>query len=296
MKIVAFIALCIVWGTTWVAMKISLEGFPPFLGAGLRFLTASVVLALIVKQRGITVKVSRNDFKILIIAASLMYGLDYGLIYWGAQFLSAGVTSVFFATFPLFTAIWTIAFFKDEKFDPVRMIGIAIGFIGITIVFYDQLAAADFSDNVIWPVLAVMGGAAAGALSISIVKKYIPTMSALPMTFHQILYGTLQLLLLSIIFEKYDAVKINGEIIGATVYLGVVGSALAFMVYYKLLQSLSAITLLLIIYITPIVALISDYLWYGNEINIRIVLGIMTVFTGIFFTQLNAFKTIWRKI
>ena len=150
MQIITFLFLCFVWGTTWVAIKITLEGFPPFLGAMFRFSIAVVLLFVYAKLNKISLKLNRKEFWIISISAFLMYPIDYGLIYWGEQYLSAGVTAIFFATFPLFTGIWVIVFFRDEKFNWKKALGLIIAFIGIFIVFLDQLFLAQFNKMIVY--------------------------------------------------------------------------------------------------------------------------------------------------
>ena len=103
MRILVFILLCLIWGFSWVAIRISLEGIPPFLGAGLRFLIAVPLLLLYLRFRGIPLAVPRQVCGLVLFTAVLIYGIDYGLVYWSEQYLSAGVTAILFATFPFFT-------------------------------------------------------------------------------------------------------------------------------------------------------------------------------------------------
>ena len=101
MKLLGFIVLCFIWGTTWLAIKFTLEGLPPFFGAALRFVVAAILLLIYVAIRKISLRINRKEFWIIAFSAFLIYALDYGLIYWGEQYLEAGVTAIFFSTFVL---------------------------------------------------------------------------------------------------------------------------------------------------------------------------------------------------
>ena len=157
-KSVGLVFLCLVWGINWVAIKMSLEGLPPFISASFRFLLASIVLFLYVKgkRKRISLKVDKREFRFLAISAFLTYALDYGLIFWGEQYLSAGVTSIFFSTFALFTALFSNFVFKSETFDGYKYGGLLLGLVGILMVFYDQLLKTRFDLMVILASIATL--------------------------------------------------------------------------------------------------------------------------------------------
>lgn len=285
MQLLGFSLLCIIWGTTWLAIKTSVQGFPPFYGAGVRFLLALIVLLFVIWFKKIPLRLDKREFWLLVINAFLIYTLDYGLIYWAEQHLTAGVTAIFFAPFTLFTAIWSNFFFRSESFRWHKSIGLLIGFSGILIVFYDQLAITQFNRLITLAATAVIISAAGGAISAVVIKKYLTTMNPYKLTFHQMWMGVIQLFLLGFIFEDFSTIKMSQNIISAIVYLSLLGTVFAFVVYYTLLQKMSAITLSLIVYITPIVALIADYLAFGEVIPLRSLIGMMFIFSGIGVTQ-----------
>ena len=290
MRHASFVFLCLVWGTTWVAIKITLEGMPPFFGAAARFLVAALVLFLFAKAKKISLALDKKYMQIIGISAFLMYVFDYGLVYWGEQYLTAGVTAIFFATFTLFTTVWSNFIFKSEHFRWNTFLGIVIGFIGILIVFYDQLLVTDFSKMVIWGSLAIIVGAAGGAMAVVIIKKYAHDVNPVSITLHQMLYGLVFLVVLGLLVDDVHSIKLSPRIITAIVYLGIFGSALAFSVYYWMLKNMSAITLSTVIYITPIVAIIFDFLILGEKISLQAIIGTAVIFVGIAFSQQHQWK------
>jgi drug/metabolite transporter (DMT)-like permease len=286
-QFLTFAFLCTVWGTTWVAIKISLEGLPPFGGAALRFTIALVLLFLYAKLNKISLKMNRKIFVVVAFSAFLMYPIDYGLIYWGEQYLSAGVTAIFFATFPLFTGIWATFLFRNEKFHWNKFIGLTLAIVGIAIVFLDQLLITQFEQTVVMGTLAIILGAAGGSMSVVIIKKYLTGVNSVSLSFHQMLQGVIYLMFFSLVAENYSDFHPNFRVILAVIYLGLFGSAIAFALYYWLLQKVSAITLSLIIYITPIVAIVVDYFMFGQVIKIRAIIGMIIIFSGIAFVEMN---------
>ena len=219
-----------------------------------------------------------------------MYVFDYGFIYWGEQYLSAGVTAILFGTFVLFTALWSYFLFQNEHFYWHKFVGLILGMVGISTVFFDQLLKTQFNMSVIFGSLAIVAGAAGGALSVVIVKKHLSHVNAISLTFYQMVLGTLFLAIIGGLVERHAHFNITPKVIYAILYLGCIGSALAFGLYYWLLQHMSAITLSLIIYITPVVAVIFDYLFFGEIINLRALVGMMIIFSGIALIQIQHIK------
>jgi drug/metabolite transporter (DMT)-like permease len=277
--------LCVVWGSTWIGIKISLEGFPPMLGASFRFVVGIIALLGYMKWQGISFKVTKKEFWFVAVTAFLVYVVDYGMIYWGEQYLSAGVTSIFFATFALFTALMSNFVFKNEPFNWPKFTGLMLGFAGILVVFYDQLAITQYNLKVMLASLAILIAALGAAMSLVIVKKFLPNIHTVTLTFHQLTMGTVFLLLLSVCTEMPLHLHINMRVISAIVYMGVVASAMAFVFYYRILQEMSAISLSFIIYVIPIVALLGDYLFFNEMLSIRAFIGMFVIFSGIWFSH-----------
>jgi len=277
--------LCIVWGLNWVAIKISLEGLPPLISAGLRFFLAVIILFFYIKAKKISLKVDKKLFRLILITGFMTYCLDYGFVYWGEQYLSAGVTSIFFSTFALFTAIFTNFLFKNEPFQWKRYVGILIGFLGIMVIFFDQLIMTEFSLKVILAIISIILGALFAALPTVIIKKHLTQLKPEVLTFYQMTIGTFFLLLLGVGTENLQMVHLSMRIILVLLYMGLMASAAAFVVYYLLLKHMSAISLSLTIYVIPLVALLGDYLFYGQILSPRSFLGMATIFLGIWLSQ-----------
>ena len=276
-KIFTLVYLSIVWGTTWVAIKYSLDGVPPFLGAMLRFMVALVCLWGYMIIRKISFKPLPGVFKYVFWSAVLLYLFDYGLIYWGEQYLNAGVTAIFFATFPLLTGVVSNFLFKNEAFQWGKYIGLTIGFFGIIVVFYDQMLITDFDGMVIWASLAILASALAAALSFVMVKKHLSGMETVSMTFHQMVWGVIILGVIGLARgEAADVIWVDESIL-AILYMGIFCTALAFVLYYAQLKKMSAISLSSIIYVNPLVAVFSGWILLDEAVTTRIVIGLSLI-------------------
>ena len=109
-SVALYVLLCIIWGSTWLVIKIGYGGLGPFNVAALRFLMAGAVLAVIIPVLGTRWPNGRREWSVVTFVGVALFGADYGLIYWGEQFIDSGLTAILFATLPLFTATVMVAY------------------------------------------------------------------------------------------------------------------------------------------------------------------------------------------
>lgn len=277
--------MCLVWGMNWVAIKVTLEGIPPLTSAAVRFVLGTAAMLIYVLWKRVPIKLNAREFRLMLVTAFLIYALDYGLIFWGEQYLSAGVTSIFFSTFVLFTALFSNFVFKNEAFSWNKFLGLAVGLGGTFIVFYDQLILTQFNLLVILASVAIVLAAVCAAAATVIVKKFLPDMNPVKLTFHQLWMGTVFLVLIALLAEDPSQIQLNVRVSVAMFYMGVMASAVAFVVFYRVLKEMSAVTLSFIIYIIPLVALLGDYLLYGQVLPLRSFAGMVIIFSGIWLSR-----------
>ncbi|NIW79508.1 MAG: EamA family transporter, partial [Calditrichae bacterium] len=269
MRTFILLLLIMIWGTTWIAIKFSLMGIPPFLGAMLRFSVAVLLLFIFARLKKIPLIFPKNKFKYIFICALFLYFFDYGFIYWGEQYLNAGVTAIFFSTFPIFTGLVSTFVFKSDPFRWNKFVGLLMGFTGITTIFNEQLLMTDFEGMVIWASLAVVFSAFSAAISLTMVKKYLTEVHTVPLTLYQMIVGVIILGVIALVRGEANQVSLTLPVIAAVIYLGGIGSALAFGLYYSLLKKMSPISLSYIIYITPLVAIFSGWLILGETVTVN---------------------------
>jgi len=294
-KFFAFAIMALIWGTTWVAIKYSLMGYPPFSGAMLRFIFAAFVLAVYARARRDPLTVPRGSLRFVIVTAILLYVIDYGLIYWSEQYLNAGVTAIFFAALPLATALVSTFIYRSEPFSFRRFAGILVGLAGIVVVFLDQLLLTDFSGKVMIASLGVLTAAVAAAFNAAIVKKYLTTIGTVSLTVHQLLWGAAGLALIAVTRGEFATIQYSTTATIALLYLGLAGTAVAFVLYYMLLKVMTASTLSTISYITPLVAVFTGGLLLGESITVRAIVGTLTIFLGVAITQFSHLASLVRR-
>src|SRR2546427_6085496 len=132
----AFAMLGVIGGSPWLAIRIGLQGAPPFLAATLRFLLASITLAVLAIVFRSKWPQNRTEWALVGFVGLVLFTADYGLIYWGENNgVLSGLSAILFATFPLQTALVANAFLKAERFTVQKLLGIGVGFGGVVLIF-----------------------------------------------------------------------------------------------------------------------------------------------------------------
>jgi len=278
--------LCLIWGSTWLGIKIGLEDFPPFLSAGLRFVIASVVLFLIAKvQKARFPKDPSTCFRICV-TAIFMYVATYILVYWGAQYISSGLASVLFSTHPFFVALFAHSILSAERFTLAKGMGLLLGVAGVLVIFSERLGLGP--DLVLWGMVALVASAATSGYASVLVKRYLTELSPIVLTSMQMALAALIILSLGFLTEDMRAMRFTPSSVGSLLYLSLVGSALAFSLYYWLLKRMEATRLSLMAFVTPVVALFLGWATYGETINVGTILGTALVFVGIYIVSYSS--------
>ncbi len=289
--LIGFIVLCLVWSSSWIAIKFSLEGFPPFLGAALRFSLSVLLLWIYALWRKIPLGLPSGVRRYVVFTGVVTYSFDYGLVYWGEQYISAGLASVLFATFPLLTAVISIAVFRLESFRPSMLAGLCIGFAGVAVIFRRDLSLSRVEGMAFWGGLALLGAALGAALTTSLVKKRLSHLNPAVLTLHQMVYGSIVLYPMGFLAGE----ELNGDFslksLLALIYLAVAASAFAFTLYYWLLRRVAPTTLSLFVYITPILTLGMDWAVVGETPSESIVSGAALILAGILIGEAPKYRS-----
>lgn len=277
-----FVLLCIIWGSTWLAIKIGLESVPPFYGVFFRFLLAAVILFVIMKVRGMLIPTDRESWKLFAAMGVLSLGLPFSIIYWSEQFLPSGLMSILFAVFPFMVAIFSHLFLPEEPLNRYKIIGIILGFIGIVVVFSRSFSAeGPANDLSVLGMVGVLVSTVLQAASVIIIKKKGKAVSPITLNFGGMLIATFPVLAMALLFERFSDIRFDAGAIGSIIYLGTFGSVVTFAVYYWLLKRLQVVYLSFLTFVTPIVAVVLGALVLGETLEHNTFLGAGLVLAGI---------------
>lgn len=278
MNAILYAALCLIWGSTWVAIKIGLDGVPPFLGAGLRFLLSTAIVGMVVAARATPLRLTRDDRICVLSAGLLLFWLDYAAVYWAEQRIASGLTAVLFSTMPLITALLSAYWTRTEQLQPRKLTGIVVGVAGTVLLFWRP-------DHVGLDAIAGMGaallGAACAAINLVTVKKHGQHTNVWLLNFLGMAIGTVCLIATSAVMESRSTVTWTRSNVLALVYLAVVGSVVAFSAYYYLVKQMEATALSLTTLIIPIVALAFGRAFLHETVTGTAILAVAVILAGV---------------
>ncbi|HKT79981.1 MAG TPA: EamA family transporter [Vicinamibacterales bacterium] len=270
--------VCLIWGSTWVAIKIGLEGVPPFLGAGLRFAVSALVLAVPLLVRRRWSPLTRDDKICVFSLGVLIFWIDYACVYWAEMHITSGLTAVLFSTMPLTTALMSAFWMRSEVLGARKTAGILIGVAGTALLFWpnERLGAMQVAGMVV----ALIGSICA-SVNLVLIKKYGQNGDAVRLNCLGMVIGAAALLATSAAVESWRTVVWSRSNVAALLYLALVGSVIAFSVYYWLIRRLDATVVSLAQLVIPIVALALGRVFLNETVTTTAVLGIVTVLAGV---------------
>ncbi|PJA97465.1 MAG: multidrug DMT transporter permease, partial [Ignavibacteriales bacterium CG_4_9_14_3_um_filter_34_10] len=170
-----------------------------------------------------------------------------------------------FAIFPFMVMFFSKLALKSEIIDRNKFIGVISGFIGIYLIFSDDLSF-DFS-NYLWGMLAVLGSATLQAFSAVAIKKYGKHLNPISMNFLPVTIGGILLLASGVLFEDLSKIKIDGKAVASILYLALFGTLITFTIYYWLLKKINIVILSLSSFITPIIAVFLGWLLLNESLQ-----------------------------
>ncbi len=139
--VIAYVLLCLIWGSTWLAIRAGLESLTPLISSGFRFMIASIGIYVIMRLRGMTLQVDSLAIKLYLIMGIFSFVIAFGLVYWGEQYVPSGLASVLFGVYPFFVTIFSYFFITEERIDKFKTMGMILGFVGIIVIFSDTFGA-----------------------------------------------------------------------------------------------------------------------------------------------------------
>lgn len=244
--------LCVVWSSTWWAIRVCLEEHPPLSSCAARFLIAGGVMACISPWLRRRERAPAPAAWLWIVCGLSNFGVGYGVLYIAETVVPSGIAAVLWAVFPLLMAA-SATCFLDERLSRAQWLGFAVSFVGIVVVFSGDLGGVDAEDaGYAWLLLLSPLIAAFGT---TLVKKYGSDASSVVLNRNGMLVGAALLTAWAFVREDPLTMSWSPRALVATLYLALLGTAMTFGVYFWLLRTAPASMLSLINYVIPVLAM-----------------------------------------
>jgi len=285
---VAFLA--IVWGLAWPLTIVGLRYSDPLMIASLRSILGGIAL-WVWRARS----TSKEEFKgrmfwVTFVAGTCWVGIPMALTAWALQYISGGLGSIFQSTTPFFVAMFAYFLLREKQLSAAKIIGLIIGFTGIIVLFSDDPLEATGSS-------AFVGGAA--VLLTSVLIGFAQVYSRKHFKGRDLLGFNMYVLFVAG-FETLPFCFVGGaprfsltmELVLSILYLGIMATAIPFVLYFELFQRVNIVVLSMVSYVIPVVAVVSGIVWLGERMTTTDIAGSCLVLFGVLLaTQYNVVKS-----
>jgi drug/metabolite transporter (DMT)-like permease len=280
--LLAFAIIYLVWGSTFLAIRVGVREVPPFLLAGIRFLIAGLVLFAWMRAKGTVSPTAREWFSATLLAV-LIFVLDYGLLFWAERRVPSGIAAVMMATIPVFMTLSEILFLKTQRLTPRLGAALLVGIGGVLVLVSRSISFGDSPIDTIGAVALIV--AAIGWSVGSALTRKLPLPSSKAMSSGaQMLMGGVLLTLTSAALGEFRGFRVQAVSLKAWLalaYLIVAGSIVAFTAYVWLIHHESPTKVGTYAYVNPVVAVLLGYFLGGEGLSLRTIVGTMLVLVSV---------------
>jgi drug/metabolite transporter (DMT)-like permease len=277
---VVFALLCLIWGSTWAFIKLGLEDLPPITFVSIRFAIAVTLLVIITRLRKARWPRTFAEWRFLGIVGFFSFGINYGLVFWGENHISSGLAALLQAMIPLFGLLLAQIYLPNEPLTLRRLAGVVIGLVGVGIIFARQLSLGDR-----WQIAggaAIVVGAFFAALSNVLVKSRGANYDLTVLVGGQMFCGFIPLTIYAFIVEGSPLhLHWTRNAVISLLFLAVVGSVTAFLLYYWLVRHMDVTKTLLISLVTPVIAVLLGMVFLHETVTWHLAAGAACILVGI---------------
>jgi drug/metabolite transporter (DMT)-like permease len=272
--LLAFAIIYLVWGSTFLAIRVGVHEVPPLLFAAMRFVAAGAVLFGWMLAKGECLP-NRRQWGSVVVIASLIFVLDYGLLFWAEQRIASGIAAVMLAMIPAFMALAEIIFLRTQKLTVRLALALLVGLGGVAVLMsrsFDLGGAAIETTGAIALIVASLSWAVA-----SVLTRVLPLPESKVMSSGaQMLTGGLLLVVAAAAFGEFRRFHPESVSRGAwlaLLYLIVAGSIVGYTAYVWLIHHESPTKVGTYAYVNPVVAVVLGYFLGGEALGLRTILG-----------------------
>lgn len=276
--VLAFAAIYLLWGATFLAIRVAVVEIPPLFTAGVRFLIAGGLLYAFMRLRGVPAP-SVHEWSGVALTALCLFVVTYAALFWAEQYVPSGATAVFEATLPLITLALEVFVFRHQPFHWHMLGALAVGFGAVAWILWQ----GNGQPLPLLPCLAILGSCVAWSLGAVLTRSLpLPGSAALAAGAQMMLGGVVLLALSAAAGELNPLPHVSLRAGLALLYLIVAGSWVGFTAYVWLLTRMPATRVASHAYVNPVVALALGYLLAGEQLTLGMVLASVMVVASVF--------------
>jgi drug/metabolite transporter (DMT)-like permease len=300
-KYIFFILIALFWGGSFIAIKEVVTVAPPLMGATMRLAAALIFFFIFFPATGKKFFVPRPLLWKVWLTGLFIQGIPFSLLFWGEQRISPGLAGILNGCTPVFTFILSFLFLRgSETITSTKVIGLLISLVGMCTIFYPKLQMTGSHDELMGTI-SVFLMAVSYAVGTILARRNFSGKDKIDIyagIFQQTLASFVYLTILSFLFEDWRhhlPEMFSTTVILGSLYLGWISTAIAFLLFYYLMEHWGAIRVSSVTYLVPLAALIFDYLFNHQVPTTYEFSGVIIILTGIALIQLSQFIRIFKK-
>ena len=277
---IAFVTVCIVWGTTYLAITIALETVPVLLVAGLRWMAAGVIMSGLMLTTGRGLPKPRLWAPLALLGV-LMNIVGNGFVVYAQQFVASGLTAVLIATTPFWSALIERLLPNGERFTRRSLAGLALGFTGIVVLVWPEMNTGGAGGRAfVIGVIAIQLACIGWVVGTSFAKRHELGDNPFRSTALQMVFSGIMLLAAATAHGDWAQLSFTPRTLAAMAYLSIAGSLVAYSAYIYAIQHLPLQLVSLYAYINPMIAVALGTLLLSEPLSTRILFAAALVFAG----------------
>ncbi len=270
--------LAFIWGWSFLFIKVAVEGMTPSTVAAARMLLGVVVLASVVRLRGLRMPTGLVWWRHFAVVALVGSAIPFTLLAWGEQHISSALTSVLNASTPLFAAVF-VAAFLGERLRPLQVGGLLLGFVGVGVAA--GLGGADLARSSFGGEAAAVAAGVGYAVSFAYSKRHLVSIPPVVAATGQLAAGTAMLLPVALATTARDGISLTPRRVLAVGLLGIFGTGIAYVLNYRSIAELGPTVASVVTYLVPVVAVAVGVAFLDEPFELRLVLGGALTVAGI---------------
>ena len=281
--------LSAIWGSAFIAIKISLNYFSPVSVASYRLIVASIFLLIYYIIGKYKTSLNRTDLIMLLFVGVVGNFLPFYLISWSEQHIQSSTAGILMGVGPILTLILSHFFTKDDRFTYSKLISISIGFIGVLFIFeIDTLFNFGTANSLqLFSKFLIIIAALGYMISNIVAYNTLKHIDSFSITFFATLFGALVSVPFLLYSETIQPSYINFNALLPILYLGIFPTALAFQLRYHITKTSGPVFLSYVAYLIPIFALIWGFVLLSEEIYLNSIIGITLILFGVYIGKKN---------
>lgn len=280
-NLLLFVLLSAIWGSSFLFIKLGLlGGLAPFSLVSVRLLAGATVMWVLALRHGLRSLPLTKTLLTIALLAFINNAIPFTFISWGELHIDSGMAAILNSTVPLFTAVLAHWMLADEPFTWWRGLGVGLGFVGVLVLFAPDAVLSPNPDRILGQLAVIVAslGYAAGSV---LARKYLRDVSITLLTALQLSFAFLWVVGLALGIEQPDLAAVTPLGWFSVLWLGILGSGIAYLLFFTLLRSLGATPTTMVTYVIPLFALLFGALFLAESLHWQMVLALVLIYGGV---------------